>query len=41
VEEGPSSELFAHPKHAYTQALFAAAPGRSWPFAGTAQTDVA
>ena len=26
VEEGPTGALFAHPRHVYTQALFAAAP---------------
>jgi peptide/nickel transport system ATP-binding protein len=28
VEEGRTVEIFANPKHAYTRALFAAAPGR-------------
>jgi ABC-type dipeptide/oligopeptide/nickel transport system ATPase component len=28
VELGPATELFENPKHPYTQALFAAAPGR-------------
>jgi peptide/nickel transport system ATP-binding protein len=33
VEQGPVGELFEHPKHEYTRALFAAAPGRHWAFA--------
>ncbi len=35
VEYGPAEEVFLNPKHAYTQALFAAAPGRGFVF-GTA-----
>jgi len=35
VEYGPAEEVFLRPKHAYTQALFAAAPGRGFVF-GTA-----
>jgi peptide/nickel transport system ATP-binding protein len=41
VEEGPVGELFAHPKHEYTQALLAAAPGRNWAFASDARTSTA
>jgi peptide/nickel transport system ATP-binding protein len=32
IEQGPVGELFKAPKHAYTQALFAAAPGKDWDF---------
>jgi peptide/nickel transport system ATP-binding protein len=32
VETGPASEVFARPRHEYTQALFAAAPGKGWNF---------
>ena len=28
VEAGVTAEVFAHPQHPYTQALFAAAPGQ-------------
>jgi peptide/nickel transport system ATP-binding protein len=39
VEAGPAHEVFATPRHAYTQALFAAAPGRDFAFgAGPAAT---
>jgi peptide/nickel transport system ATP-binding protein len=30
VEYGPAHRVFAHPEHAYTRALFAAAPGRGF-----------
>jgi peptide/nickel transport system ATP-binding protein len=32
VESGPIAEVYAHPRHEYTKALFAAAPGRQWKF---------
>ena len=35
VEYGPAHQVFGSPQHAYTQALFAAAPGRDFAF-GTA-----
>ena len=31
VEQGAAAEIFARPQHAYTQALFAASPGRRTP----------
>jgi peptide/nickel transport system ATP-binding protein len=36
VEYGPTSELFGRPQHAYTKALFEAAPGRGMKFADAA-----
>ena len=30
IEYGPAHRVFAHPEHAYTRALFAAAPGRDF-----------
>jgi peptide/nickel transport system ATP-binding protein len=41
VEEGPVGELFEHPRHEYTRALFAAAPGRNWAFASDARPSTA
>ncbi|HJQ56855.1 MAG TPA: ABC transporter ATP-binding protein [Vineibacter sp.] len=32
VEYGPVADVFLRPKHEYTQALLAAAPGRDWEF---------
>jgi peptide/nickel transport system ATP-binding protein len=32
VEYGPADEVFLRPKHAYTKALFEAAPGRDFAF---------
>jgi peptide/nickel transport system ATP-binding protein len=32
VEQGSTADVFGNPKHAYTQALFEAAPGRDWQF---------
>jgi peptide/nickel transport system ATP-binding protein len=32
VEQGSAAEVFGNPKHAYTRALFDAAPGRDWQF---------
>jgi peptide/nickel transport system ATP-binding protein len=32
VEYGLAAEIFARPQHAYTRALFEAAPGRDWNF---------
>jgi len=34
VEYGPAHQVFGRPQHAYTQALFAAAPGRDFAFSG-------
>ena len=36
VETGTAIEVFRNPQHEYTQALFAAAPGRDFKFAGAA-----
>jgi peptide/nickel transport system ATP-binding protein len=32
VEIGPAHQVFGAPQHAYTQALFSAAPGRDFSF---------
>jgi peptide/nickel transport system ATP-binding protein len=36
VEQGDAAEIFAAPRHEYTKALFAAAPGRGYDFGGVA-----
>jgi peptide/nickel transport system ATP-binding protein len=35
VEYGPAHRVFSDPRHAYTKALFAAAPGRHFDFSAT------
>jgi peptide/nickel transport system ATP-binding protein len=32
VEQGPTHEVFLHPRHEYTKALLNAAPGKDWDF---------
>lgn len=41
VEQGVTSEVYRSPRHAYTQALLAAAPGRDHAFGRTARLSVA
>jgi peptide/nickel transport system ATP-binding protein len=41
VEQGPATDILTKPRHAYTQALIDAVPGRHWDFAASRPADAA